>query len=215
MLSIQEANEIAKQVAQEFGVPPPPPLYVTTDLSPKYAGAYYHNGVEHIKIRPQYLMPGTVAHEVGHYIFHQRAPGVCHGDNPECEEIARMIEKWYVNYRRTERKLSGDYSGMYPRVHDTIDASPAYTCTVSVFQQNGSPASFAQLLVYRSAHVCVLWWCWNIDNYYETVSADLNGKATLYLGKQRWHVHANWSNQHGDWYGDVNSNIGLNMHLRT
>lgn len=105
MLSIQQANEIANAVASEFGVPPPPPLYVTSELPLKYAGAYYHDGEQHIKIRPEYFAERTIAHEVGHYIFHQRAPGVCRGQNPQCEELAQMIERWWVDKRRRERKL--------------------------------------------------------------------------------------------------------------
>jgi len=105
MLSIQQANQIAKQVADEFGVPPPPPLYVTPKLPSQYAGAYYHNGEQHIKIRPEYFTERTIAHEVGHYIFHTRAPGVCQGQNPQCEELAQMIERWWIHKRRSERTL--------------------------------------------------------------------------------------------------------------
>ena len=105
MLSIQQADQIARQVADEFNVPPPPPLYVTTNLPSQYAGAYYHDGEQHIKIRPEYFTERTVAHEVGHYIFHTRAPGVCQGQNPECEETAQMIEKWWIHKRRSERTL--------------------------------------------------------------------------------------------------------------
>jgi hypothetical protein len=105
MLSIQQANEVAKMVADEFGVPPPPQIFVTSNLSPKYAGAFYHNGVQHIKIRPEYFGEPTVAHEVGHYIFHERRPGDCHGQNPECEEVAQMIERWWVNKRKKEHTL--------------------------------------------------------------------------------------------------------------
>jgi hypothetical protein len=105
MLSIQQADQIARQVADEFGVPPPPPLYVTSKLPSQYAGAYYHNGEQHIKIRPEYFTERTVAHEVGHYVFHTRAPGVCQGQNPECEELAQMIERWWVDKRRRERTL--------------------------------------------------------------------------------------------------------------
>ena len=107
MLSIQEANKVAQLVAKEFDAPPPPPIYPTDKLSPKYAGAYYHNGTELIKIRPQYFTEGTIAHEVGHYIFHQRAPGACRGGNPQCEEIAQMIEKYWVH----KRKREGTYLG--------------------------------------------------------------------------------------------------------
>jgi predicted SprT family Zn-dependent metalloprotease len=107
MLSIQEADRVAQEVAAEFGVPPPPPIYPTEQLNAKYAGAYFHNGVEHIKIRPQYLTEGTVAHEVGHYIFHSRCPGVCRGENPECEEIAQMIEHYWVAKRKKEGTFLG------------------------------------------------------------------------------------------------------------
>jgi len=105
MLSIQQADEIAKEVATEFGVPPPPPVYITSKIPPQYAGAYYHNGEQNIKIRPEYFTERTLSHEVGHYIFHQRNPGVCQGQNPECEEIARMVEQWWIHKRRRERKL--------------------------------------------------------------------------------------------------------------
>jgi len=104
MLSIQQANEIAKEIATEFGVSPPPPIYVTPKIPSQYAGAYYHNGGTHIKIRPEYFTERTVAHETGHHIFHERAPGVCQGQNPECEEVAQMIEKWWVHKRKQERK---------------------------------------------------------------------------------------------------------------
>lgn len=105
MLSIQQADRIAKEIADEFGVPPPPAIYVTSNLPSQYAGAYYHNGEQHIKIRPEYFTERTIAHEVGHYIFHTRAPGVCQGQNPECEEVAQMIERWWIHKRRSERTL--------------------------------------------------------------------------------------------------------------
>lgn len=105
MLSIQQANEIAKEIASEFGVPSPPPIYVTPKLPSQYAGAYYHNGEQHIKIRPEYFTERTVAHETGHFVFHSRAPDVCRGQNPECEELAQMIEKWWIHKRRSERTL--------------------------------------------------------------------------------------------------------------
>jgi len=104
MLSIQQANEIAKEIASEFGVSAPPPIYVTPKIPPAYAGAYYHNGGTHIKIRPEYFTERTVAHETGHHVFHERAPGVCQGQNPQCEELAQMIEKWWVHKRSQERK---------------------------------------------------------------------------------------------------------------
>jgi len=88
MLSIQQANEISREIAREFGVPPPPPIYITPKLPSQYAGAFYHNGEQHIKIRPEFFTERTVAHETGHYIYHQRAPGVCQGQNPECEKVA-------------------------------------------------------------------------------------------------------------------------------
>ena len=105
MLSIQQANEIAKEIASEFSVRAPPPIYVTQKLPSQYAGAYYHNGEQHIKIRPEYFTERTVAHETGHFVYHERAPGVCQGQNPECEEMAQMIEKWWIHKRRSERTL--------------------------------------------------------------------------------------------------------------
>jgi len=104
MLSIQQANEIAKEIALEFNVPPPPPIYVTPKIPPQYAGAYYHNGGTHIKIRPEYFTERTVSHETGHHIFHERAPGVCQGLNPECEAVAQMVEQWWIAKRKRERK---------------------------------------------------------------------------------------------------------------
>jgi len=105
MLSIQQADVVAREVAREFGVPAPPPLYVTPNLPSQYAGAYYHNGEQHIKIRPEYFTERTISHEVGHYIFHHRAPGYCRGQSPECEQVARMIERWWLDKRRRERTL--------------------------------------------------------------------------------------------------------------
>ena len=105
MLSVQQGNEIARLVAQEFNVPPPPEIYVTSKLPAQYAGAFYHNGVQHIKIRPEYFREGTIAHEVGHYIFHQRRPGECQGQNSECELVAHMIEVWWLDKRRKEHAL--------------------------------------------------------------------------------------------------------------
>ena len=103
MLSIHDADMVAKMVAEEFGVPPPPPIYASADLNPKYAAAFYYNGKQLIKVRPQYMTEGTIAHEVGHYIYHVRRPGECkHGENPECEEVAQMIEKWWVHKRKRE-----------------------------------------------------------------------------------------------------------------
>jgi len=105
MLSIQQANAIAKEIASEFGVRSPPPIYVTPKLPSQYAGAYYHNGEQHIKIRPEYFTERTIAHETGHFVYHERAPGVCQGQNPQCEELAQMIERWWVHKRRSERTL--------------------------------------------------------------------------------------------------------------
>lgn len=116
-ISIQEAQEIANQVAAEFGVPPPPPIYVTNELSKLYAGAYYDKrnvhgddpDAQHIVIRPQYFSDRTIAHEVGHYIFHMRNPGICNGGSRECEEVARMIEEYWVDKQKQAGLLQEDW----------------------------------------------------------------------------------------------------------
>ena len=104
MLSIQQANVIAKQVADEFGVPSPPPLYVTQKLPSQYAGAYYHNGEQHIKIRPEYFTERTISHEVGHYVYRTRVLAARQTD-AESEELAQMIEQWWLHKRSRERTL--------------------------------------------------------------------------------------------------------------
>lgn len=104
VISIQEAQGILEELNREFGVETrAPPLYVTTRIPTKYAGVYYHNSTEEIKIRPQYLTARTVAHEWGHFAFHYFRPSECRGENPECEETARMIEKWWVTGRKRAR----------------------------------------------------------------------------------------------------------------
>jgi len=104
MLSIQQANSIAREVAREFNVPPPPPLYVTPKLPSQYAGAYFHNGEQHIKIRPEYFTERTVAHEVGHVVYRTRVSASAQND-AESEEVAQMIERWWLDKRRRERTL--------------------------------------------------------------------------------------------------------------
>ena len=109
-ISIQEAQEIANQVAAEFGCPPPPPIYVTNELSKLYAGAYYdHQDAQHIVISPKYFSDRTIAHEVGHYIFHVRRPGDCKGGNRECEEVAQMIEAYWVDKQKQAGLLQEDW----------------------------------------------------------------------------------------------------------
>ena len=105
VISIQEAQGILEELNREFGVETrAPPLYVTARIPTKYAGVYYHqDSAEQIKIRPQYLTARTVAHEWGHFAFHHFRPGECKGDNPECEETARMVEKWWVTGRKRAR----------------------------------------------------------------------------------------------------------------
>lgn len=109
-ISIQMAQDIANAVAAEFGVPPPPPIFVSNQLSKLYAGAYYdHHDAQHIVIRPEYFSDRTIAHETGHYIFHQRNPGVCNGGSRECEEVARMIEAWWIDKQKTASLLLEDW----------------------------------------------------------------------------------------------------------
>lgn len=102
-ISIQRAQEVANIIASEFGAPPPPPIYVSNELSKLYAGAYYDQRKIHdpdaqfIIIRPEYVSERTVAHETGHYLNHAINPGVCKGGSPECEEIARMVEEWWMD----------------------------------------------------------------------------------------------------------------------
>jgi len=105
LLSIQQANEVARQVAEKFSVPTPPPLYVTSKLPSQYAGAYYHDGGQQfIKIRPEYFTERTIAHEVGHYVYRTRLPANRQTDH-ESEELAQMIERWWVHKRQRERTL--------------------------------------------------------------------------------------------------------------
>lgn len=110
MLNINDAAKVANLVAAEFEVPPPPPIYPTNQLPSKFAAAYYHDYAgksKYISIRPEYFTEGTVAHEVGHYIYHTRGRMPCHGDNPECEQVAQMIEKYWVAKRKREGTFLG------------------------------------------------------------------------------------------------------------
>lgn len=104
-VSIQEAQQIATAVAAEFECPPPPDIYVSTQLSKLYAGAYFDKrkahgdnpDAQHIIIRPEYFSVRTIAHECGHYIYHYRNPGVCQGGSRDCEEVAQMIEAYWMD----------------------------------------------------------------------------------------------------------------------
>jgi hypothetical protein len=103
-LSIQEAQAIAEAICREFGVSAVPPIYVTPNLPRQFAGAFYHDGRMEIRIRPEYLTERTVAHEVGHYLFLVYRPQDAWGGNPESEEVAQMVEKWWVARRSAEAK---------------------------------------------------------------------------------------------------------------
>lgn len=100
LLSIQEAQAIAEAICHEFGVTVVPPIYVTENIPPQFAGAFYHDGRWEIRIRPEYLTERTIAHEVGHYLFTVYRPEDAWGGNPESEEVARMVEKWWMAQRR-------------------------------------------------------------------------------------------------------------------
>jgi hypothetical protein len=110
------AQDIANAIAAEFGVPPPPPIFVSNQLSKVYAGAYYDRRMihdnpdaQHIVIRPEYFSDRTIAHETGHYVYHMRNPGVCNGGSRECEAVACMIEAWWVDRQKTAGLLSEDW----------------------------------------------------------------------------------------------------------
>lgn len=121
MLSIQQADQIAREalqwldeeaaiVSRKYNLPLPnpvsnlPPIYVTSKLPSQYAGAYYHNGDEQIKIRPEYLSERTLIHEIGHLYYRTRVPAN-HQTNTESEEMARWIEKRWIYDRKNQRKL--------------------------------------------------------------------------------------------------------------
>jgi hypothetical protein len=53
-----------------------------------------------IRIRPEYLTERTVAHEVGHYLFLVYRPEDAWTGNPESEEVARMVEQWWLTQGR-------------------------------------------------------------------------------------------------------------------
>jgi hypothetical protein len=89
-----------------------------------------------------------------------------------------------------------------------------YVASIQVKQQDGTPASFAQLTVFRVTRICVLWWCWDVENYYESIRTDFYGKQTLSLEEGKWHIRANWRGKQGDWTGEVRSNMGLTIYLR-
>ena len=103
VISIQEAQAILNYLGDIWKVSSPP-LYVTERIPRKYAGVYYHNSTEEIKIRPQFLTERTLVHEFGHAVFHARNPSVCKGDNPSCEENAVDFEKWWA---RGQKSTSG------------------------------------------------------------------------------------------------------------
>ena len=99
-VTLQKAQWVLSELEGEWGVPAPP-LYVSEQMPKRYAGVY-HDVDTQIRIRPQYLSEATIAHEYGHHLFHAYRPGECHGDHPECEEVARMVERWWVGGRRRE-----------------------------------------------------------------------------------------------------------------
>jgi len=105
VLTLQEAQNVLEELEKEWGVSSPP-LYVSEDLPRKYAGVY-HDVNTHIRIRPQYLTGRTMAHEYGHHLFHVYRPGECTGASQECEEVARMVESWWVGGRKREAHSYG------------------------------------------------------------------------------------------------------------
>ena len=99
-VTLQRAQWVLNELEGEWGVSAPP-LYVSEEMPKRYAGVY-HDVNAQIRIRPQYLTEATIAHEYGHHLFHVYRPGECRGDHPECEEVARMVEKWWVGGRKRE-----------------------------------------------------------------------------------------------------------------
>jgi hypothetical protein len=89
-----------------------------------------------------------------------------------------------------------------------------FRVTVQVKHQDGTPASFAVLNLFRHARVCFLWWCWDVDNFAYRVMTDFYGTTTVLLDKGSWHLRADLRGaKSGDWIGDVNSNGGLIMYV--
>jgi len=99
-ISVQRAYWVMSEIAREFGVPAVavPPIYVSEAMPRRFAGMFLHEN-SHIRIRPRFLTEGTIAHEVGHFLFHYYRPGECEGFNPECEEVAKLVERWWLRGR--------------------------------------------------------------------------------------------------------------------
>lgn len=90
------AEEILEQISSRWGVPPPP-FEITESLPRGYAGVYLHNGRELIKFHPKWLGPRLIAHEYGHHLWQRAHPEVHESFNPESEEFAKMVEKWWTH----------------------------------------------------------------------------------------------------------------------
>jgi len=96
-LEVGEVDVLIGNLAAFVGIPKP-----GWDLEPIYDvhGKVVHGSVElgfyeqgddtlHFNaIKPDINL---VAHEMGHLVFHKLYPGVCDGDNPECELFARKF----------------------------------------------------------------------------------------------------------------------------
>lgn len=90
----------------------------------------------------------------------------------------------------------------------------AYTCQVTVKRQDGSPAGFALIKVFKRGRACFLWWCWDVDNYQYTVQTDFYGKRTLSLDAGTYKLRAEYQGKWGEWVGNVTGNMGLTIYIR-
>jgi hypothetical protein len=89
-----------------------------------------------------------------------------------------------------------------------------YTGQITVKQQDGTPASFAVVKVFKRGRACFAWWCWDVDNYQYSVVTDFNGKTTLSLDPGTYKLRAEWRGKWGEWVGNVTGNFGLSIYLR-
>jgi hypothetical protein len=89
-----------------------------------------------------------------------------------------------------------------------------YRGEVRVKQQDGSPASFALIKVFKRGRVCIAWWCWDVDNYQYTVQTDFNGLRIMYFEPGTYRLRAEWRGKWGEWVGFINQPFGLSIYLR-
>lgn len=90
----------------------------------------------------------------------------------------------------------------------------SYQVNVGVLQADRkTPAPFAVLKIFKSAKVCVLWWCWDVDNYQYSLMTDLYGQAKLTLPAGRYKFQAEWKGKVGYLRGDVKSASAVTIFL--